>query len=384
MHLASRGGVSIVSRPPRALVVDQRSRFPLELCRGLARLGHTVDVFAERDSPVFRSRSCHRALVSPTSFASGDRRDFRERLDGVVSAGGYDAIYMCSEQILEIAVPLLDGPGWRALACPRGAALDVVLSKNAVLACVRAAGVAVPAQAIPEEDTDVAALGRELGFPLVIKGDKGELARNVRFADTEAELLPSYREVRAAERGYGGRPALQEFLPGATYLVGGLFRDGHALRLSVHRKAVMYPPHGGATAVAVTERPPALVDAALAAFAALRYTGLGSLDFVHDSRDGSFKFLEINPRVWASIGLARHAGVDLYTPYRALARGERVVPDLRFREGVRYHRLAAELRTLRATRRGALRFVRNCIDPRVASDFELGDLRPHLPLRSAA
>lgn len=369
-----------MARPPRALVIDQRALFPLELCRGLARLGHTVDVFAEGVSPVFRSRYCHRALASPAWYASG----FRERLDGVVSAGGYDAIYVCSEAILEIVAPVLHGPGWRALPCPRGAALDLVLSKNTALECARAAGVAVPVQVIPKDEADVVTLGREIGFPLVIKGEKGELARNVRFVYTEAELLPYYREVRDAERGYGGEPALQQFLPGETYLVGGLFRDGEALRLSAHRKAIMYPPQGGATALAVTVRPRALIDTALAVVAAFRYTGLANLDFVHDPRDGRYKFIEINPRVWASIGLAQHAGVDLYTPYRALVRGERVVPDLRFREGVRYHRLTSELRTLRATRRGALRFLRDCVDPRVASDFDLSDLRPHLPLRSAA
>ena len=83
--------------------------------------------------------------------------------------------------------------------------------------------------------------------------------------------------------------------------------------------------------------------------------------------------------MWASIGLARHAGVDFYVPYTRLAHGERVVPDLAFREGVRYDRLQGELRLVRARPSRIFGFVKDCLDPTIRCDFEWTDFAAHLP-----
>ena len=74
-------------------------------------------------------------------------------------------------------------------------------------------------------------------------------------------------------------------------------------------------------------------DAARRVFRLLEWTGFASADFVR-GRDGRYYFLEVNPRPWGSIAAAADAGVDLFTPYVALLRGETVVPDLHCRDGV--------------------------------------------------
>jgi predicted ATP-grasp superfamily ATP-dependent carboligase len=237
----------------------------------------------------------------------------------------------------------------------------------------------VPLTIVPETADDVAAAARELGFPLVVKGEKGGASYNVRLIDDPAELLPVYREIRSRERGYDGRPALQEYISGPTYLSGGVFKDGRTLRMCAHRMTLMNPPRGGATVKAVTERSPELIDITLRAFEAFEWTGLAEIDMIRDDRDGRFKFLEINPRVWASIGIARRAGVDLFGPYRALAAGLDVEPDLRYRAGVQFHRLSGELHLLTKRPARLVGFLRDCFDPQVFSDFEWRDLGPHAP-----
>lgn len=142
----------------------------------------------------------------------------------------------------------------------------------------------------------------------------------------------------------------------------------------------MYPPGGGVTVKGVTERPPDLLENVFKVFEALRYTGLGQVDFILDTRDGVFKFLEINPRCWGSIGLAELAGVDLYTPYLELSKGNIPEPSLHFHEGVWHHHFSRELRLILKKPSRALGFVLDCVDPRVKSDFDWKDLRPHLPL----
>lgn len=366
----------------RALLIDQHHTFPVEVCRSLARQGVEVHVFARPASPAFASRYCARRIVSPP-WELTDR--FLDAVRQAVTRHAYDAILICDEELLEVMAPIIDGSeAWQGLLLPAPADLRRTFSKNAVLEAVRAAGVPVPPTVIPASDEEVPAVVRELRLPVVVKGEKGGGAYNVRIAHTLDQARAAYREVAERERGYGGRTALQAFVAGGTYLFGGLFQDGQALRICAHHKALMYPPGQGTTARAVTERPAALVEYGRRVMEALRYTGLGDLDFIRDQRDGQFKFLEINPRLWASIGLAECAGVDFYGPYLRLARGLPVEPDLRYREGVVFHLIAKELQLIKRTPARLFGFVRDCLDPRVGSDLDWRDLGPMRALLAQA
>ena len=125
---------------------------------------------------------------------------------------------------------------------------------------------------------------------MVVKGEKGGGSYNVRVVRGVAELRLKYREIAERERHYAGQTAIQEFIAGPTYLFGGLFQDGDALRMCAHRKVLMYPPGQGATVKAITQCPQQLLAHSLKAMKALRFTGLGSLDFILDGRDGRSSF----------------------------------------------------------------------------------------------
>jgi predicted ATP-grasp superfamily ATP-dependent carboligase len=115
-------------------------------------------------------------------------------------------------------------------------------------------------------------------------------------------------------------------------------------------------------------------------FKALRYTGFGDADFMLDRKDGQFKFLEINPEVWANLGLAEHAGVDFHGAYRALARGESVPADLTFREGVSFYRVTKRvLSTLKRPWLG-VSLVRDFLDSSIHTDWDGADLKPDIHL----
>ncbi len=54
-----------------------------------------------------------------------------------------------------------------------------------------------------------------------------------------------------------------------------------------------------------------VVDAALQLLRAFGYHGLSQVEFKRDARDGRYKLMEINPRLWQWHGLATACGVDL-------------------------------------------------------------------------
>ncbi len=166
-----------------------------------------------------------------------------------------------------------------------------------------------------------------LGYPCVIKGVIGRGGCATFIARSAAEAETAVRRLGAA------RCFAQEFVEGATYIVGGVFDRGRALRIHVARKSMQYPPRVGPASRLETVDEPALLDAALATFASLRVTGLASVDFIRRPR-GEFAFLEINPRPWGSISAAREARVDVFTPLARLLRGESPEVDLSYDVGV--------------------------------------------------
>jgi hypothetical protein len=167
-----------------------------------------------------------------------------------------------------------------------------------------------------------------LGYPCVIKGAKGRGGCATFIATSAVDADAAVQRLGEA------RCFAQEFVNGATYIVGGLFDRGKALRIHVARKSMQYPPRVGPASRLETVDESGLLEAALATFASLHMTGLASVDFIRRPR-GGFAFLEINPRPWGSISAAREAGVDLFTPFARMLRGESVEPDLSYQVGVR-------------------------------------------------
>jgi predicted ATP-grasp superfamily ATP-dependent carboligase len=358
----------------RALILDKRSVMGTEMCRSLARRGFAVDVLAEAGSPAFYSRFCARRLPAPP-FDSGV--PFLEVVRATIRANRYDAIFVCNEEVLEAFMTLPDYTQWPGLVLSARSSLETALSKFSMMRLAVEAGVLTPRSSFPRDEAELSTLGTAFGFPLIIKGDRGEAGNHVRLVREPRDLLSAYREIAALEADGGQSPLVQEYITGAAYSVGGLFHQGRALRLCAHRKLVGVPPLGGLTVRGVIDRNPELLHEACKIFEALEYSGLGHTEFIRD-REGRFRFLEINPRVWGTIGIAEYAGVDLYGAYLQLARGEAPKPHLDFRTGVRFHRMAREGRTIYLKPSRIAGFIRDCLDPRVRSDFAWLDPVPHL------
>lgn len=362
----------------RALVIDSRAVLATYVCRSLRRIGWTADLLAHKGSPAFRARLNGERLRAPPLT---EPQAFRKFVQTTVERGRYGAIFVCCEAALELIQPLVGtSPAWKAFLAPSANALRIAFSKNASVRMAEWAGVRAPRTVIPESAADLAGIAESFSFPAVVKGEKGDSSANVRFVRDRTELARAYEEIKSRESKYNGSPSIQEFIPGAQYSIGGLFLDGQPLRVCAYRKLFTYPVNGGGLTVkCVTERPEELLESAFALFARLRYSGLGQAQFIRDSRDDHFKFLEINPRVWGSIGVAECAGVDFYTPYTRLAAGMRVAPDLNYRTGVRYHRFSMGMHYLAQRPSYAPRFLKDCLDPRVRSDFRWSDPGPHIP-----
>ena len=140
---------------------------------------------------------------------------------------------------------------------------------------------------------------------------------------------------------------VQEMIPGAgetQFSFAALYKNGSPLASVVARRLRQYPKDFGQFSTFVeTVDEPQVVAPAERLLAATHFTGLVEVEFKKDPRDGQFKLLDVNPRVWGWHTLCARAGVDFSYLLWLLTRDE-PVPLLRGRAGERWIHRSADLR----------------------------------------
>jgi D-aspartate ligase len=163
-------------------------------------------------------------------------------------------------------------------------------------------------------------------------------------ADDRASLLARYDEASALIPPEN--LMVQEIVPGggeAQFSYAALCRDGYSIASVVARRIRQYPRDFGQLSTFVeTVDEPQVAEAAARLLAASRFTGLVEVEFKRDPRNGQYKVLDINPRVWGWHTLSRRAGVDFPYLLWLLVNGE-PNPEVRGRAGERWMHMSADL-----------------------------------------
>jgi predicted ATP-grasp superfamily ATP-dependent carboligase len=123
---------------------------------------------------------------------------------------------------------------------------------------------------------------------------------------------------------------VQELIPGGDdelYSLGSyLAADGEPLGIFSGRKLRQTPPGVGTCRVGEAVWVEEVVDQGLKLLRELEFHGLSQVEFKRDPRNGEFKLMEVNPRLWQWHSLAAACGVDLpRIAYRDLT-GDRPAP----------------------------------------------------------
>lgn len=314
------------------LLLDQGWTATLHLAAGLTAAGFTVHCISA-DPGVDPDPKYLRSYVSQVDAPSINTPEYMRVIEQVSAAHDFTAILPLTENILyrlwDAAEP---SSGWAHKLYPATETWqrDLLGSKQRLSEFVAERSVSVPESWQLASFGAVPAMVRQLGLPLVVKGVRGSGGTEVRIAQTEAQVVDGLLELtRMGEES----PVLQQYIEGETYLVGGLFHEGTAIRLYAAEKTAQHPARTGPSISLRSTTDGALLEQALSVFRELRWSGLASADFVRGA-DGRYYFLEVNPRPWGAIAAARTAGVELFKPFAALLRGDVPASDVRFRAGV--------------------------------------------------
>jgi predicted ATP-grasp superfamily ATP-dependent carboligase len=308
----------------KALVFDVGWVNGLAAIRSLGRAGIPVLALDHRSSPLgFRSRY---ATPFPVPDPAADEEGFVAR---VAEIEGPAVVFPTHDPPLNALARNRERlPGLR-FPFPPWSALEAIQDKRHQLETAVSAGVPTPETRYPESPAAARAAAAELGYPVLVKpqhpdGFKRAFGKQAFRCKTAAEVERAYAEAEP----FG--PMVQELVPGGDdelYSLGSYLReDGEPLGLFSGRKLKQVPPGIGTCRVGEAVWVQEVVDSGLGFLRALGFHGLSQVEFKRDPRDGRFKLMEINPRLWQWHGLATACGVDLpVIAYRDLA-GEKVEP----------------------------------------------------------
>ena len=201
----------------------------------------------------------------------------------------------------------------------------------------------------PRNEEELESLGPKL--PLAVKPAVKEnffyaTGAKAWRAETVDELRRMYR--KAAERISPEEILIQQIIPGdgqrqVSYCA--FFRNGQAHSSLVARRARQHPREFGRAATYVeTIELPLIEELSRRFLKAIDYYGLVEVEFKQDPRDGEYKLLDVNARVWGFHSLGDAAGVDFSYLQFADQMGEAMEP-CRGTVGVGWLRLLTDVPT---------------------------------------
>lgn len=165
-------------------------------------------------------------------------------------------------------------------------------------------------------------------------------------ADTPDEL---HRLFAKAQHEVGAEEILvQEIIPGEgsqQFSYCAYFRDGEAYGTLLARRQRQHPREFGRAATYVESADVPIIEELSKRFlTAIDYNGLVEIEYKQDPRDGLYKILDVNARVWGFHALGHAAGVDFSYLQFADRLGIPISP-CRGRAGIGWLRLMTDLPT---------------------------------------
>jgi len=201
-------------------------------------------------------------------------------------------------------------PGWEIIQ-------NVYMKKNTYQLAGKK-GIPIPETYYPESVQELVELN--LNYPVVIKPSiRDNFYSKVKIkafrVNNKEELVKTFKYVCSIIKP--SEVLVQEFIPGGPdhlYSFCPFFKNGQVLTRIMARRSRQHPmDFGHASTFAELVDIPELHRIAEKFLGMIQYYGIAEVEFMQDPRDGNYKLIEVNPRIWGWHSIAIASGVDL--PY---------------------------------------------------------------------
>lgn len=319
----------------RKVLVANRGEIAVRVLRACEERGiATVAVFSEADRTALHVRYADEAyLIGPPPS-----RESYLRIDKIIDVARKaeaDAIhpgYGFLSENAEFAAACADA-GITFIG-PSADAIEKMGDKITARETVARRGVPlVPGSPRGLHDEDLARIAEEIGFPLMIKASAGGGGKGMRAVQSPAEFEAALGAARReAMNAFGNDEVyLEKLVVNARHIEVQILADAHGTTIHLgERECSIQRRHQKL----IEEAPSVAIDDALraemgrvaiAAAESVNYVNAGTIEFLFDSKDQKYYFLEMNTRLQVEHPVTEMVtGVDIVKEQIAVAAGRRL------------------------------------------------------------
>lgn len=282
--------------------------------RSLGEKGIPVYV-VDKDKCIARhSKYCKKFFLSP-DYQSDKFADFLLELakvegikDWVLIPSNDHAVYTISRNRDRLAE-------YFKVITPELSVVENIYDKKQLLLLAEKCGVPIPKTIYFQSQND--SVPESLPFPALTKGRNGlsfykVLGKKAFLADNELELKAQLKRIGTAYEI--DKTFTQELIPfdgnNKTISFTAFCDKGEIKTYWMGVKLREHPLRFGTATYAQSVRVEEFYAQSIPLLRALNYTGVCEVEYLLDPRDKKYKLIEINPRTWLWVGLAKACGVD--------------------------------------------------------------------------
>ena len=309
-----------------ALITDGAQRVALELTRCLGIEGLKVLVVEKKDCKntclAAKSVFCNKSAAI-TDYESSEFYDLCLRSRTIFPVSTNTILAVMKKAPPEILSKCL---------LPSNETFKKANDKASVIEIAEKVGVRFPETRLYPHDNMPESGNIRLPAVLKFLDDEGlflEPVQRYEIVRSEDETKKAWSKLAS----FGKDIVVQDYIQGAAHGWSAIYgSNGKMLAGIGHRRLREYPISGGPSTYCESVKDEQLETAGKKILDYIGWIGPAMVEFKLDKKDGKFKILEINPRYWGSLPLARFAGLNLpYLHYQALT-GDADLDSLGYRE----------------------------------------------------
>ena len=288
----------------------------LGIARTLGRIGISVyTVEANRWEPAFRSRYCAGRFMLNTASTPPDEAIGR-LLEIARTIGGQPLLIPTTDQgatwVADHAAALREA--YRFPDQDPGL-IRMLSDKHRMQGVAGRCGVNTAQAMVPRSKQELEQFVKTAVFPVVAKATDADRFR--RFTGGTKFILHTPRELVALydKAGDPENPAflVQEFIPGEDWMFNGYFDGNSDCVFGLTGKKIRrFPSDTGVTSLGICLRNEIIEKTTVGFMQSIGYRGILDIGYRHDRRDGTYKVLDVNPRIGCTFRLFTAAcGMDV-------------------------------------------------------------------------
>lgn len=317
----------------RKVLIANRGEIAVRIIRACQELGiSTVAVYSEADRDALHVRLADEAYCIGPTMSKDSYLNFTNIMS-VATLTETDAIHPGYGFLAENAdfAEICESCNI-AFIGPSPDAISKMGDKSVAKQTMKDAGVPVipGSDGLIEDMEEAVRLGREIGYPLIIKATAGGGGKGIRLAENEEMLIQQITTAQQeAQNAFGNAGVyLEKYLTGMKHVEIQVLADkhGNAVHLgerdcSVQRRRQKLVEEAPCP-ILTPEIRQRMGEAAVRAAKAVDYAGAGTLEFLLGP-DGQFYFMEMNTRIQVEHPVTEMiTGIDIIKEMIRIAEGE--------------------------------------------------------------